>query len=119
MNRRPILVVGETPSLGRSIVDLLESWGLGSEFVYDVSVEGPLQDLWRRFPVVVVACNEPFCSTARLYARGEFPHVALVVVGSRDPAVLSMPDVKLLPLPLLPRPFVTLVSGLLPQAPQC
>ncbi|HTW56035.1 MAG TPA: hypothetical protein VMG36_06305 [Thermoplasmata archaeon] len=108
-----VLVVGETPSLGRSIADLLESNGIATRFVLDIGGETPLGSLGKRFPVVIAACNRPFCGTARRWIRGEFPHTQLVVVGSRDPTLGQMAGVTVVPLPLLPRPFVSLASDLL------
>ncbi len=116
MDPRAVLVVGETPSLGRSVVDLLESANVPCRFVYDVSAGHPLASLSDRFPVVVAACNEHFCATARRWSRGEFPNVQLVVVGSRDPTLLTMPEVRVVPLPLLPGPLLALTATLLASA---
>lgn len=113
MSSSSVLVVGETPSLGRSIVDLLESAGIESRLVADIGAEPPLGTLADRFPLVIAACNEPFCVTARRWARGEFPRTRLVVVGSRDPTLAGMPGATIVPLPLVPRPFVSLASALL------
>jgi hypothetical protein len=111
-----VLVVAETPSLGRSIVDLLESGNIPSRLVYDVSVEHPLSNLAARFPVVISACNEHFCATARRWARGEFPNVDMVVVGDRDSELPSFAGVRVVSLPLVPAPFLALVHGLLTAA---
>ncbi len=117
MENRTVLVVGETPSLGRSIVDLLESGSVRSCFVFDVSTESPLSSLFRRFPVVIAACNEHFCATARRWARGELPYVEMVVVGARDPGLSHISGVRVVSLPLLPGPFLVLVNHLL-SAPE-
>lgn len=109
----PILVVGETPSLGRSIAELLETHGIAARCVFDLADVAPLGSLAERFPLVIAACNEPFCGTARRWARGEFPRTQLVVVGSRDPTLGEIPGVTVVPLPLVPRPFVSLASALL------
>ena len=112
-----MLVVGETPSLGRSIADLLDSAAVPGRFVFDISAEHPLPTLSHRYPVVVAACNEHFCGTARRWARGEFPDVALVVVGDRDTGLAAIPGVHVVPLPLVPAPFLSLVRQLLAAAP--
>lgn len=111
-----VLVVGETPSLGRSIVDLLESGNIPSQLVYDVNAEHPLSDLSGRFPVVISACNERYCATARRWARGELPNVAMVVVGDRDSGLPALSGVRVVSLPLLPAPFLALVHRLLTAA---
>ncbi|MGA8664040.1 MAG: hypothetical protein WB809_03085 [Thermoplasmata archaeon] len=114
MDHPEVLVVGETPSLGRSITDLLVSGGVPARFVGDVRAEAPLASLARRFPVVVAASNSPTCSTAREWVRGELPDVALVVVGSRDPILTRVtPAVHVVSLPLLPSRFLELIRELM------
>lgn len=108
-----MLVIGETPSLGRSITDLLESGDIQAQYVLDVASEQPLSDLARRYPVVVAASNGLFCTTARRWARGELPKVELVVVGSRDPVAIGGANLHAVPLPLLPATFLDLIRGLL------
>lgn len=110
---RRALIVGETPSLGRSIADLLEAWSVPSRFVPDVSVEGPIATLAERFPVMVVASNGPFSTTARRWLQGEFPGIALVVVGSRDPALTGVASVHRVELPLVPARLVATVRDLI------
>lgn len=112
-----VLVVGETPSLGRSIADLLESGGVRVRYVDDVRTPGPLAALAQRYPIVVAACNEHLCATARRWVRGEIPNVALVVVGARDPALARTEKLHLVPLPLLPARFLGLIHGLLEAGP--
>jgi hypothetical protein len=112
MELAPILVVGETPSLGRSIVDLLESGSLPCQFVLDLEEVGPLANLSERYPVVVAACNEAYCSTVRRWSRGEFPRVSFVVVGSRDPALRSVPGLRTIPLPLVPDRLLSVIRSL-------
>ena len=111
MQSPEVLVVGETPSLGRSIADLLESGNVPCRVVYDISAERPLGTLSQRFRMIIVACNERFCATARRWARGEIPKSELIVVGSRDPALASMVGVRVVPLPLVPGPLLALVRG--------
>lgn len=111
-----VLVVGETASLGRSIVDLLESGGVPHRLVSAIDAELSLARLSDRFPVVVAACNKHRCVTARRWVRGEFPGVALVVVGDRDVGLPELPGVRVVPLPLLPNRFLMLVRSLLTTA---
>ncbi|MGD0257646.1 MAG: hypothetical protein ABSB90_07190 [Thermoplasmata archaeon] len=108
-----VLVVGETPSLGRSIADLLESGDVPARYVLDLTSEQPLNGIAGRFPVVVAACNSLYCSTARRWARGELPNVELVVVGSRDPLVVGGGNLHVVPLPLFPSKFLSLIRSLL------
>jgi hypothetical protein len=113
MESPEVLVVGETPSLGRSITDLLEAGHVRAQYVLDVASAVPLSTLADRFPVVIAACNRLYCTTARRWARGELPNVELVVVGSRDPAVIGGRNLHLVSLPLLPSKFLGLVRELL------
>ncbi|MGA8542037.1 MAG: hypothetical protein WB947_00620 [Thermoplasmata archaeon] len=112
MGPSPVLVVGETPSLGRSVADLLESGNIPYRFVYAIESEIPLETLFERYPVVISACNEVFCSTARRWSRGELPGVRLIVVGSRDPALRSMSGLRQLSLPVLPARLRSLLRTL-------
>lgn len=116
MENRVVLVVGETPSIGRALVDLLKTENVPCRFVDDVDSERPLSHLSERVAVVVAACNEQICSTARRWARGEIPNVPLVVVGSRDPTLISLTGARIVPLPLVPRPFLALTTELLAAA---
>jgi len=109
-----VLVVGETPSLGQSIVDLLESVHLRTEYVLDVDERGPVVSLADRYALVVVACNEHRCLTARRWKLGELPQdLPLLVVGSRDPVLATTRGVHQVPLPLEPDRFLTAVRSLL------
>jgi hypothetical protein len=111
-----VLVVGETPSLGRSIVDLFDSAGISTGFVHDLEAETTPVELERNYPVVVVASNGPFCPSARSWARGAFPDVQMVVVGSRDPSLRDSPEIQLIPLPFLPGRLLAVVRTLLPSS---
>src|SRR5580658_10826508 len=53
MRAQTVLVVGETPSLGRSVFYLLVSCSVPCRFVHDVVAESPLFNLAERFPIVV------------------------------------------------------------------
>jgi hypothetical protein len=116
MESHGVLVVGETPSLGRSIVDLLESGGVHAHYVDDVHSQEPLTSLAHRYPVVVAACNEHYCATARQWVDGALPNVALVVVGGRDPLLDRASNLHLVSLPLLPSRFLGMIHGLLDDA---
>lgn len=114
-----IVVVGETPSLARSITDLLESDGFSVTTVGD-----PLRELTRSLrnplaPVslVITASNGHHCETARRWMRGEVSGVTLVVVGCRDPEVRPGPRVRVIGLPLAPEEFLQLVRRLLERPP--
>ena len=112
MTSAEVVVVGETPSLGRSIVDLLHAEGVPCRLVHDLTPA----DLGAR-SVVVVACNESYCVTARRWSRGEMPGHRLVVVGARDPLLDSMRGLDVVPLPLRAGPLVALVRRLLDERP--
>lgn len=116
MDAPAVLVVGETPSLGRSVVDLLETANVPSHFIYDLGAEPSPSKISERYPVVIAVCNEHYCATGRRWIRGELPGVALVVVGSRDQSIQTVPGIRIVPLPLEPGPFVALISGLLASA---
>lgn len=112
MGDSAVLVVGETPSLGRSIYDLLDSEGVPANLEYDLTAESPLSTLYQRFPVVIAACNEHICATARRWTRGELPNVALVVVGARDGTLTKVDGIRVISLPLVPGPFLVMVNRL-------
>ncbi len=106
-----IVVVGETPSLGRALVDLLEADGLSVQYrphleSAGVPGSGPA-------PVIVVASNTPYCATARRWLDGELGSSRLVVVGSRDPRVAPGSGIHRVSLPLRAAPFLQTVRGLL------
>lgn len=113
MGERSVLVVGETASLGRAVVDLLESANIPTRLALDARADPPLSTFSERFPVVIAACNEYFCATARRWIQGELSKTQLVVVGGRDPLLRSVHGVHLVPLPLLPGPFLMLITTLL------
>jgi len=113
MSAPGVLVVGETPSLGRSIADLLEASGVPARYVDNVASAEPLASLASRYPVVISACNERVCATARRWVLGALPDVELVVVGSRDPQIPRARQVHLVPLPLLPVRLLGMVHALL------
>jgi hypothetical protein len=114
-----VVVVAETPSLARSISDLLESDGEHVRTVVDPGREltRHLKDLDRPVRLVISASNGFYCETARRWMRGEIGGVDLVVVGSRDPNLRSGLGVHVVPLPLAPDAFLAQVRGLLDRAP--
>lgn len=112
MDLAEVLVVGETPSLGRSIWELLESGGIRTEYVDDLSGTEATQG-GRPYPVIVAACNGYYCETARRWLSGERAGAALIVVGSRDARLAASRDLYLVPLPLDAARFLRLVATLL------
>jgi hypothetical protein len=110
-----VLVIGETPSLGRAIADLLESSDVPVRFSRDILSESPLATLAQRHRVVVTACTGFTCDTARRWRRGETPGVHLVVVGSWDPSLTPHENLYVVDLPLRPERFVELIRGLAPE----
>jgi hypothetical protein len=117
MSPRPVVVVGETPSLGRSIGDLLLAAGIPCRMVSDLTVREV--DSWKAggAPLILVACNEAYCRTARRWAHGEFPGTALVVVGARDPSLHETRGAHVVTLPLQREPLLTLIRGLTSDPP--
>lgn len=112
------LVVEETPSLGGSVVALLESDGLavrtfpdlhGAE-LYHARAGAP-------HPLVIVASNGHFCPSASRWALGNLRDAHLLVVGTRDPALTSAGRLHVVRLPLDPEGLLALVHRLLPSSP--
>jgi hypothetical protein len=116
MERRGVLVVGETPSLGRSIADLLESGGIPVQYVLDLGTPPPLSGPAHRYGVIIAACNVPHCVTVHQWSRGPLSNLDLVVVGARDAAVIPGARLHLVELPLLPSQFLGLIRQLLEGA---
>jgi len=108
-----IVVVGETPSLGRAIVDLLRAEGLPCRLVLELRGLDVERGSGVVGPVVFVACNEAYCVTARRWSRGELPTARLVVVGARDPELASIRGLRVVPLPLRPQPLLALAREML------
>jgi hypothetical protein len=108
-----VVVVAETPSLGRSIVDLLLAEGVSCRLVSDLSARE--LDSWipGQEPVILAACNESYCRTARRWARGELRGSGLVVVGARDPELRDVPGARVVPLPFQREPLVALLRDLI------
>lgn len=110
MNGPRVLVVGETPSLGRAIVDLLDAYGVATRFAPEV--DAAQRAGLRGVRVIVAAANSGHCPTLRSYLRGELAGPQLVIVGSRDPLAVAGGGVHPVGLPLVPTPFVQLVRSL-------
>ncbi len=108
-----MVVVGETPSLGRSIGDLLLSEGIPCRIVSDLDPRELASWVPGEEPVLLVACNEAYCRTARRWARGELRGARLVVVGARDPELAEVRGARIVPLPLERAPLVGLLRALI------
>jgi hypothetical protein len=106
-------VVAETPSLGRSLADLLLAEGIACRLVPDLGSQDLEPWVPGEEPVILVACNEAYCRTARRWARGELRGSGLVVVGARDPELRGLLGGRVVPLPLRREPFVTLLRDLI------
>lgn len=113
-----VLVVAETPSLARSISDLLEIEGFRVRSVTDPRQElsHELDGEGRSVSLVICASNGFGCETARRWMRGEVSDLDLVVVGSRDPDLRSGAHIYVVGLPLAPDAFLTLVHHLAERA---
>lgn len=108
-----VLVVDETPSLGSSLVSLLEAEGVPLRRFADLpAAESYHGRSGVPHPVVVVASNAHYCPTASRWALGELRQAHLIVVGTRDPALRSAGRLHVVRLPLEPQGFLELVRGL-------
>jgi len=114
MNAEEVLVVDETPSLGGSVVALLESEGLAVRRFADLhGAESYHTATGAPHTVVVVASNTHYCPSAGRWALGALRDADLVVVGTRDPALRSAGRLHVVPLPLDPQGLLELVRGFL------
>ncbi|HYA10349.1 MAG TPA: hypothetical protein VEH10_01570 [Thermoplasmata archaeon] len=117
-----VLVVDETPSLGGSVVALLEAEGLAVRRFADLhGAESYHNGTGAAHAVVVVASNTHYCASAGRWALGPLRDADLVIVGTRDPALRSAGRLHVVRLPLDPQEFLELVRGLLrppPAVPQ-
>lgn len=116
MSGPPVLVVGETPSLGRAIQDLLEAYAISARLVSDLDPadRAALRDI----RVIVAAANSPQSRTLQARLHGHLRGPELVVVGSRDAPGVTAPGIHPVGLPLVPAPFVQLVRALLAGEPR-
>jgi hypothetical protein len=110
-----VLVVDETPSLGSSVVALLEAEGVPVRRFADLhGAEGYHARAGAPHPLVIVASNTHYCPSASRWALGDLRDAHLVVVGTRDPALRSAGRLHVVRLPLQPSAFLDLVRELLP-----
>ena len=113
-----VLVVDETPSLGGSVVALLEAEGVEVRRFADLhGAESYHTGTGAPHPVVVVASNTHYCPSAGRWALGALRDADLVVVGTRDPALSSAGRLHVVRLPLDPQSLLELVRGLLRPPP--
>jgi hypothetical protein len=112
-----VLVVEETPSLGGSVVSLLEADGLAVRTFADLhAAESYHARAGAPHPLVLVASNGHFCPSASRWALGDLRDAHLVVVGTRDPALRSAGRLHFVRLPLEPEGLLELVHGLMPSS---
>lgn len=112
MDASGVVVIGETPSLGEALVDLLRSDAIPVHYI-TAEPQRTREHLPRSVRVMIVASNSPFSPAARGWLAGEYSPRELVVVGSRDPALASARQIHRVPLPLDPERFLGLVRKLL------
>jgi len=113
---REVLVVDETPSLGSSVVALLETEGVPVRRFADLhGAESYHARAGAPHPLVIVASNTHYCPSASRWALGDLRDAHLVVVGTRDPALRSAGRLHVVHLPLQPSGFLDLVRELLPE----
>jgi hypothetical protein len=113
MHRPGVVVIGETPSLGRAIAELLETDGVHTHYLGVQRDGATVRGLAPTHPVIVVACNASYCLSVRQWIAGEFLSVPLVAVGTRDPILRDVPGSHPLELPLNPTELLRVVRGLL------
>ena len=114
MPAHEVLVVDETPSLGGSVVSLLEADGLAVRRFADLhGAESYHTGTGIPHHLVVVASNTHYCPSAGHWALGSLRDADLVVVGTRDPALRSAGRLHVVRLPLEPPRFLELIRGLL------
>jgi hypothetical protein len=114
VSSRVVVVVAETASLGRSIVDLLLAEKVECRLVSDLDAREIASWTPGQEPVLLVACNEAYCRTAHRWARGELSDSRLVVVGARDPELRDIRGARILPLPLPRERLLALLRDLMP-----
>jgi len=118
VNATEVLVVDETPSLGGSVVSLLEAEGFAVRRFADLhGAESYHTATGAPHAVVVVASNTHYCPSVGRWPLGALRDADLVVVGTRDPALRSAGRLHVVPLPLDPQRFLELVRGLLGPPP--
>ena len=110
-----VVVVGETPSLGAAVNELLLSDRYDSRLVSSLeSAERLLRGHRPSDPTVIVtAANGAFCATFLLWPKSSLRDLELVVVGDRYRTVVPSPHVHVLRLPIDPEELLGLVRRLL------
>ncbi len=109
-----VLVVEETPSLASSLVAFLEAHGIPVRRFPGLSAaESYHAGGCVAHPLVVVASNSHYCSSANRWCQGPLREADLVVVGTRDPALRSSDGLHVVRLPLEPARLLELVQGIL------
>lgn len=109
-----VLVVDEAPSLGGSVVGLLEADGIGVRRFADLETAERYHTSGHTgHPVVVVASNAHYCPSASRWALGPLRDADLVVVGTRDPALRSAGRLHVVRLPLEPQELLEMVRSLI------
>jgi hypothetical protein len=113
-----VVVVGETPSLAASLVELLEADGVSVVSVRELREAEALvrSGSLEPRPLVISASNRHYCLTARRWRMGSLKESELVVVGTRDPLLRSSGRLHVVPLPLIPEEFLGLVRNLAGRA---
>ena len=112
MRNGDVLVVGETPSLGRALRDLLDSGRIPTRYTEDPAEAVLRSPVAGTLGLVVVACTGLDCETARRWRGLGFPPSALLVVGSRDPERLAAGGVRGVSLPIDPAGFLAMIERL-------
>jgi hypothetical protein len=119
MELPPVFVIHEHPELGRSVLDLLESAGyrVGSAKGLEEieGLVGPSNPSQR--PLMVVASNQFYSGALKAWRKGTLSHLPLVIVGTRDPGLMSRERLHVVRLPLNVVHFLELIASLLPEGP--
>jgi hypothetical protein len=110
-----VIVIGETASLGSSIMDLLSADGIEATEVPSLAAAQLLDERTedRRRALLICASTRSPCDSARRWANGAFANADLIVVGSQDAAASPRNGVHLVSLPLRADEFLRLVRSLL------
>ena len=112
MSETEVLIVGESPSLGRAVGDLLAAEGVGHRLVYELSPKDIAGGPSGRPRLVVVVSHGYYTIAGRRWLHGEMSGVPLLVVGSLDPILEGRAEVHRLGLPLDPVELVRVIFSL-------
>jgi hypothetical protein len=120
--RRGICVIGEAPALGVAVMGLLEGEGVPVQLVPRIE---QAERLLARGPpgappLLLCASNRFECGCVARYRAGAFPATELILVGSRNPKLVSEGRLHVVALPLRPMELLRLVRRLLraPTGPE-